>query len=89
MPRYHFNVVSGASLPDREGVDLPDLRTAQTEAVRFSAQSLAELAETFWETEEWKLNVSDGEGLILFNIHITGMQAPVAWPGHHGPVLDS
>lgn len=89
MPRYHFNVVSGESLPDREGIDLPNLRTAQSEAVRFSAQSLSELAETFWETEEWKLNVTDGDGLILFHLHITGMQAPVAWLDRHGPLLES
>ena len=89
MPRYHFNVVSGASLLDRDGIDLPDLRTAQTEAVRFSAQSLSDLAETFWDTEEWRLNVTDEEGLILFHLHITGMRAPAFRPERHGPVLES
>lgn len=89
MPRYHFNVVNDAPLPDREGIDLPDLRTAQIEAVQFSAQSLSELAETFWDTEEWKLNVTDDDGLILFHLHITGMQAPATQWGRHGPVLES
>lgn len=77
MPRYYFHVMDGVSHPDTEGIELSDLKAAQIEAVRFSAQSLSETADTFWETEEWKLNVTDGGGLVLFCVQITGMHAPV------------
>jgi hypothetical protein len=86
MPRYFFNVVDGVSLPDPDGVELPDLRTARIEAIRFSAQCLSEAADSFWDSEEWRLNVTDDHGLILFYLQISGMHAPAASdPMHRGP----
>ena len=39
MPRYHFNVHDGVSLPDRDGVELPNLPAARKEAVRYAIRS--------------------------------------------------
>jgi hypothetical protein len=40
MPRFHFNVRDGSDLRDRDGTELPDLRTARREAVKLAGRLL-------------------------------------------------
>lgn len=68
MPRYHFNVHDGFDLPDPEGSDLPDLRAARIEAVRYAGSLLHDHAVTFWDHDDWRMEVTDEAGLILFSL---------------------
>jgi hypothetical protein len=78
MPRYHFNVLDAWSIPDEVGTELPSLMAARIEAVRLSAGLLANAAETFWDAGEWRLVVTDPDGLILFDLLLFATEAPVA-----------
>ena len=66
MPRYFFHVFDGYSAPDQEGSELPDVYTAQAEAIRLSGEILREMGAKFWSATEWRLEVCDEQGRVLF-----------------------
>jgi hypothetical protein len=66
MPRYFFHVSDGSSTPDAEGTELPDISTAQAEALRMTGEILRETRTTQpWDGTEWKLEVADERGQVL------------------------
>ena len=76
MPRYFFHVHDGTSKRDDEGTDLPDIFAAQEEAIRMSGALLGEMGGTFWNGEEWSLEVSDEAGRLLFTLRFTAEEGP-------------
>ena len=77
MARYFFNVEDGASIPDKIGTELPNLRSARMEAVRLSGKLLHEEPDLFWDSgDDWKMIVTDDAGLILFSLHFAASGAP-------------
>ena len=76
MPRFFFNVLDGVSIPDDTGTELSDLYAARLEAVRYSGELLKQHPDAFWVQSEWRIEVADTLGLILFAIHISAVQAP-------------
>jgi hypothetical protein len=78
MPRYLFHVHDSASIIDDEGTELPDLEAARVEAVRLSGEMLRDHAEQFWGGDEWKLEVTDAAGLMLFKLVMKGFNGASA-----------
>lgn len=68
MPRYHFNVEDGQSIPDPEGTELPDLNAARREAVRLAGRLLDDDPEQFWSHGLWSVVVTDDAGRTLFTL---------------------
>ena len=68
MPRYHFNVHDGIEIPDEVGVDLPDINFARREAIRYAGTLLEEAANRESLGEEWRLDVTDASGAVLFSL---------------------
>ncbi len=66
MPRYFFNVYDGYSQLDLVGTPLPDIYTAQDAAIRLSGELLRESGHRFWNEVEWRLEVVDEAGRVLF-----------------------
>ena len=66
MPRYFFNVYDGYSSLDKDGTELSGIYTAQNEAIRLSGEILREEGGKFWNGTEWKLEVTDVSGAVLF-----------------------
>ena len=66
MPRYFFNVYDGYSSLDQDGTELPDIYTAQNEAIRLAGEILREEGGKFCNGTEWKLEVTDVSGAVLF-----------------------
>ena len=76
MPRFHFNVHDGHDIKDGEGVELLDFSTARREAIRLSGAILEDEADQFGAGEDWRLEVTDETGLILFLMTFSIMQSP-------------
>lgn len=74
LHRYYFNL-DGASLPDINGVELPDLRSAASGNPPHGRTS-ARQPEAFWEHPEWQLTVTDEARLVLFTVHVLATDAP-------------
>ena len=53
MPRYFFNVYDGDSSLDQDGTELPNIYTAQNEAIRLSGEILREEGGKLWNGTEW------------------------------------
>ncbi|MBM6583795.1 hypothetical protein ILT44_26695 [Microvirga sp. BT689] len=66
MPRYFFHILDGYSVRDTEGTELPDIYAAQDQAIRTSGEILRDMGAEFWNGTEWKLEVTDESGQILF-----------------------
>ena len=66
MPRYFFHVTDGYSTHDEEGTELPDIYAAHHMAIRASGEILRDVGAKFWDGTEWKMEVTDEHGQILF-----------------------
>ncbi|KAB1069872.1 DUF6894 family protein [Methylobacterium planeticum] len=76
MPRYHFNVHDGRSLLDDDGTELPNTTFARREAIRYAGALLEDEATRLAVGEEWRLEVTDSVGLILFCLNFIVTEAP-------------
>lgn len=76
MPIFHFNVHDGISIPDQDGHELPDLDAARREAIDLSGQLIREMGAAFWTGEEWRMDVTDHNGMILFSLAFFATVAP-------------
>ena len=56
MPRYFFHVYDGYSSLDQDGTELPDIYTAQAEAIRTSGEILRDIGAQFWDdpSGDWR-----------------------------------
>ena len=80
MPRYFFHVHDGKDLPDHEGTELPDLASARKEAVALAAGLLGDRPDVFWDAADWRLDVEDEAGRVLFSLRFSAVAAPVVDP---------
>ena len=76
MPRFHFNVRDGSDHPDLEGCELPDIEEARMHAARYAGDLLAGDPKTFWDGTDWRMEVTDEKGLILFSLMFVAIDAP-------------
>lgn len=76
MPIYHFNIHDGIDIHDDDGHEFADLAEAQREAIALSGNMIRELGAEFWKGKEWTLEVTDHQGLLLFNLIFFANCAP-------------
>ena len=74
MPKFFFNLQDG--VPDREGVELPDVATAKVVAVHTACAIVSQNAPDIIERGEWQMMVSDEHGLVLFSVTLFTTEAP-------------
>jgi hypothetical protein len=74
--RYFFNVGGAVQDPDYEGVELDGISAARIEAVRFAGEYLRKRPEVVWLGDEFRVEVANREGLILFTFIAIGVDAP-------------
>jgi hypothetical protein len=75
MPRFVFHV-EGAS--DTVVSDHSSLAEAKCEAVSYAGKLICDAASTFWDTPDFHMWVTDGTGLVLFDLRFIGTTAPAA-----------
>lgn len=80
MPRYYFNIFDGYSELDDTGTELPDIYTAQTEAVRLTGEVIRDMGAKFWNGEFWRLEVTDEQANVLFVLRFCAEDSPLPTP---------
>jgi hypothetical protein len=75
VPRFHFNVRDGTNIPDPDGTELPDLKSARKEAVKLAGRLLLDEPDSFWEGSDWHVEVTDDRGVILFRLDFMATDA--------------
>ena len=84
MPRFYFHVFDGTSVPDLEGTELPDVYTAQTQAIRTSGELLRDIGARFWDGTLWRMDIADERGVVLFVLRFSAeerLKGPRGAPG--------
>jgi hypothetical protein len=76
--RFFFNLAGAVHDPDKEGVDLPTLSDARVQAVRSAGELLKDQPQLVWMGEEVRVEVTDGNQLLLFTVIAAGVDAPAA-----------
>ena len=76
VPRFHFNVFDGVSDIDTEGTELPSWEEARFEAIRLAGEIIRDDSKRIAVGEDWRLEVTDETGLILFRLDFNVMEAP-------------
>lgn len=89
MPRFFFKVVDGAERDDPDGAELPDINAAKSEAVKLSGALLRDFGSKFWDHEEWRVEVRDENGLMLFMLQFIATEAPALRKTPMQPVSSS
>jgi hypothetical protein len=78
MPLYHFHIHDGVSTPDVEGTELGNVEQAREQAVRLAGELLCMHPRAFWQGDEWVMEVTDHDGLMLFTITFFVTDAPAS-----------
>jgi hypothetical protein len=65
---YHFNARDGSDISDVNGTDLPNL---WGEAVMLAGRLLLDRPDEFWERSDWRVEVTNASGSILFRLDFT------------------
>jgi hypothetical protein len=73
MPRYHIELRTESYVATTLDVDRDDLTELRIEMARFVGQLLQDHASQIWVDEEWRVDVTDDTGLILFVMQISAM----------------
>ena len=76
MPHYHFNVLDGTSYIDDSGTELASMEEAKREALRYIGKMLADSGMRSSFDREWRVEVTDHQGLVLFRLDASMMDAP-------------
>jgi GTP-dependent phosphoenolpyruvate carboxykinase len=71
MPRYFFNVIDGCSIIDNQGSELASLKEARVEAIQLASAILRDEGDTFWNGQEWHMNVTDASGQSVLKLHFS------------------
>lgn len=75
MPRYFFNIIDGHSSIDDIGTELVDIYSAHEESIRLAGGILREMGGKFWNGTQWRVEVTDENGTILFKLHFSAEEA--------------
>ena len=71
MPRFHFHVYNGLSLPDSRGIDLADGDAARAEALRLAGELIQDGPTRRRLGRDWRMEVTDAAGTLLFRLDFT------------------
>lgn len=75
MSLFHFHLSCGQDTLDEEGSELPTLHDARCHAVKMMAEVLCTAPERYWESEYYRVTVTDSTGLTLFMVEIVSTDA--------------
>jgi hypothetical protein len=71
MPRYHIELRTQSHVATTLDVDREDLTELRVEMARFVGELLKDHSAQIWVDEDWRVDVTDDSGLILFVMHIS------------------
>lgn len=76
MPRFYFSVFDGRSFPDTDGIELRDRTAAQVLAIQHAGEVLQSDAKRITPGQDWRMEVTDERGLILFRLDFSVTAPP-------------
>ena len=71
MPRYFFHVIDGREIIDNQGSELAGLKEARVEAIQLAGAILRDEGDTFWNGQEWHMDVTDASGQSVLKLRFS------------------
>ncbi len=71
MPRYYFHLKDGTTRMDEDGTELAGPDEARAMAVINAGEVLTDLGAKFWQSDEWRLWVTDENGATVCSLRFT------------------
>lgn len=68
MPHFFFNIFDSHNILDDVGTQLPSWQDAQVLAIRHAGEVLQNDAERIKPGDDWRMEVTDEQGLIVFRL---------------------
>lgn len=72
---FFFNQAGAVYDPDVEGIEMPNISDARVQAVKFAAQMLLDRPDIAWLGDEYRVEVTDENQLVLFTFIALGVDA--------------
>lgn len=76
--RYFFNQLNGEVKVDDQGLEFASIRDARIEAVRYAGEVIKDHPTLVWTGEDFRIEVTDENALLLFTVVVVGVDAPAA-----------
>lgn len=71
MPSYHIELRTADQVWDTVDVERDDLEALRVEMAQFVGQLLKDHAHQLWADKNWRVDVTDDKGHILYVMHIS------------------
>ena len=82
MPRFHFNVYDGVTILDEEGTEFVSWEEARLGAIRAVGEILKNSPKCVALGEDWRMEVTDETGLVLFRLDFQVIDSPAVMSSH-------
>ena len=76
MPIYHIALRTESHVGETLEIDRTDLTALRVELARFVGELLKDHAEQIWADQDWRVDVTDANGLILYLMQIQASETP-------------
>ena len=80
MPRYNIELRTETHVRETLVVERDDLGALQVELACFVGELLKDHAEEIWVDEDWRVDATDENGLILFFVHVFASTTAATMP---------
>ena len=80
MPHYNIELRSVSHLASTLGVQRDDLQGLRIEVARFVGELLKDHAGQIWKDEDWQVEATDDDGLILFTMNVFASDTAATMP---------
>jgi hypothetical protein len=74
MPLYHINIRTESHIANTLDVERASLTELRLEMAVFVGELLKDHAELIWVDQDWQIDVTNDDGLILYVIHISASE---------------
>ncbi len=83
MARYNIELRNITHVRETLAVEADDLTALRVEVARFVGELLKEHATQIWSDQDWQVEATDENGLILFTMSIFASDTAATMPRRH------
>ena len=76
--QFFFNQLQGEVKLRDEGLEFATVIEARIEAVRYAAEVMRDDPKVIWTGQDFRIEVTNADKLVLFTVVIVGVDAPAA-----------
>lgn len=80
MAKYNLELRTADQVWETLAVERDDVRALRIEMARFVGELLSDHAEKVWADQDWRVDVTDEAGLILYVMHISATDTAATMP---------